>query len=78
MFHDHSAFKPAHTGYRIVYRKGERNHCPCCGKSQWMVGRMSAECAFCGTAVALESGRMVGSGLVFTRGKTDAFAPLAA
>ncbi len=78
MYHDHKAFKPAQTGYRIVYRKGEHNHCPGCGKSHWIVGRSTSECAFCGTAIPLEAGRSIGSGLVFTRGKTDAFAPLAA
>ncbi|NNC72192.1 MAG: hypothetical protein HKN78_04870 [Sphingomonadaceae bacterium] len=78
MFHDHKAFEPAQAGYRIVYHQGEHNRCPGCGKSHWIVGRMSSECAFCGTAIPLEGGRTIGSGVVFARGKTDRYAPLAA
>ncbi len=78
MFHDHKAFAAASGGYRIVYRTGETNHCPGCGRSHWIVGRSSAECAFCMTAVPLEGGKMLGAGLVRARGKTDAYAPLAA
>ena len=78
MFHDPKAFVPAQSGYRIVYRKGEQNRCPGCGKSHWIVGRMSSECAFCGTALPLEGGRSVGSGLVYARGKAGAYASLAA
>jgi PilZ domain-containing protein len=48
----------AKRGHHIVYRANEANHCPGCGRSQWFVGRMSAECGFCGTAVPLaETGR---------------------
>lgn len=43
----------AKRGHHIVYRTNEANHCPGCGHSQWYVGRVSAECVFCGTAVAL-------------------------
>lgn len=42
-------------GYHIVYRDQETNHCPGCGRSHWYIGRMLAECAFCGTALPLES-----------------------
>lgn len=38
-------------GYGAVYRHGEPNHCPGCGRSRWLVGRSSAECAFCSTAL---------------------------
>jgi hypothetical protein len=78
MFHDHTAFNPARLGFRIVYRANETNHCPGCGRSHWIVGRMSAECAFCATALPLERGFTVGTGLFRNRGKTDAFAPMAA
>jgi hypothetical protein len=44
-------------GYRLVYRAGEVNHCPGCGRSQWYVGRLTAECAFCATAIPLAAGR---------------------
>lgn len=36
-----------------LYRVGECNRCPGCGRSSWHVGRSSAECAFCGTALSL-------------------------
>jgi hypothetical protein len=32
---------------------GETNHCPGCGRSQWLVGRITAECAFCHSALPL-------------------------
>jgi hypothetical protein len=43
----------AKRGHHIVYRVNESNHCPGCGRSQWYIGRVSAECGFCGTAVPL-------------------------
>jgi hypothetical protein len=43
----------AKRGHHIVYRANSLNHCPGCGRSQWYVGRVSAECGFCGTAVPL-------------------------
>jgi hypothetical protein len=43
----------AHRGHHIVYRANADNHCPGCGRSQWFIGRISAECGFCGTAVPL-------------------------
>jgi hypothetical protein len=43
----------AKRGHHIIYRANESNHCPGCGRSQWIVGRSTAECAFCGTAVPL-------------------------
>jgi PilZ domain-containing protein len=43
----------AKRGHHIVYRANESNHCPGCGRSQWYIGRVSAECSFCGTAVPL-------------------------
>ena len=57
----------AHTGYRVAYRQHESNHCPGCGKSQWIVGRMTAECAYCGTALPLVAGGNFGNGLVRSR-----------
>jgi hypothetical protein len=35
------------------YIFNETNHCPGCGRSQWLIGRSTAECAFCSTAVLL-------------------------
>ena len=42
-------FQPG--GFRLAYREGTTNHCPACGQTQWYVGRISAQCAFCSTAM---------------------------
>lgn len=49
-------------GYHIVYREHQNNHCPGCGHSQWFVGRMVAECAFCHTALPLEAAPLMAGG----------------
>jgi hypothetical protein len=41
----------ASRGYHAVYRQNETNRCPGCGRAHWHVGRFSAECGFCGTAL---------------------------
>lgn len=51
-FHD-----PALRGYRAIYRENELNRCPGCGRTHWYVGRSSAECAFCATALPLQEAR---------------------
>jgi hypothetical protein len=56
-------YQPATRGYHVAYRSGEVNHCPGCGRSHWHVGRVSAECGFCGTALPLVEGMTVGAGL---------------
>ena len=43
----------AKRGHHIVYRADHSNHCPGCGRSNWHIGRVTAECGFCGTAVPL-------------------------
>lgn len=48
-----SPFDPRARGYYAVYRAGESNFCPGCGRSHWIIGRSSAECAFCSTALPL-------------------------
>jgi len=45
-------------GYHVVYREHEVNHCPGCGRTHWIIGRMSAECAFCTTALPLAEATM--------------------
>lgn len=40
-----------YSGYRPLCRTG--TICPGCGHSHWQIGRLSAECAFCGTALPL-------------------------
>ena len=47
----------ANRGHHIVYRANSDNHCPGCGRSHWYIGRISAECGFCGTAVPLAEAR---------------------
>jgi len=49
-----TAFNPNARGYHAVYHAGEVNHCPGCGRTHWIIGRMSAECAFCSTALPLK------------------------
>jgi len=46
-------FDPNIRGYHAVYREGEVNHCPGCGRTHWIIGRQLAECAFCTTALPL-------------------------
>lgn len=38
-------------GYCVSYRPHEINRCPGCGRSQWWIGRILAECGFCSTAI---------------------------
>lgn len=55
------AFNPNARGYHAVYHDGEINHCPGCGRTHWLIGRMSAECAFCSTALPLREASNQGS-----------------
>jgi hypothetical protein len=48
-------FNPNARGYHAVYREHETNHCPGCGRTHWHIGRTTAECAFCATALPLEA-----------------------
>jgi uncharacterized protein (DUF983 family) len=43
----------AERGYRVVYHEDETNRCPGCGRTSWYIGRSTAECSFCGTALPL-------------------------
>jgi hypothetical protein len=47
-------FNPGLRGYHAVYRENAVNHCPGCGRTHWLLGRMLAECAFCSTALPLQ------------------------
>ncbi|HEV2865179.1 MAG TPA: hypothetical protein VGX37_01570 [Allosphingosinicella sp.] len=51
---EHFPHDPARRGYSAVYRHNETNHCPGCGRTHWYVGRVSAECGFCATALPLQ------------------------
>lgn len=57
---------PHERGYHAVYRENETNYCPGCGRSHWLIGRLSAECGFCGTALSLPE-RHQGGGLMRSR-----------
>jgi hypothetical protein len=50
-----ATFNPAQRGFHAVYRDGEVNRCPGCGRTHWFVGRVMAECGFCSTALPLEA-----------------------
>jgi hypothetical protein len=58
-------FDPNVRGYHAVYRDGEVNHCPGCGRSHWVIGRMLAECAFCSTALPLSDSHRHGQAANF-------------
>lgn len=62
MFYDTTPFTAANSGYRIAFRPGEQNICPGCGQSHWSIGRMTAECAFCATALPINTGGSFGTG----------------
>jgi hypothetical protein len=48
-------------GHHVVYRANEMNRCPGCGRAHWHVGRQTAECGFCGTAVPLADAHWIGT-----------------
>ena len=54
---------PERRGFQPLYYPGELNRCPGCGRSHWYVGRLLAECGFCGTAIALADTGLTGTGL---------------
>jgi hypothetical protein len=41
----------------LRYHKGETNRCPNCGRTHWLIGRSTAECAFCTMALPLADSR---------------------
>ena len=47
----------AKRGHHVIYRSNESNHCPGCGRSHWHIGRITAECGFCETAIPLAEAR---------------------
>ena len=74
------AFNPNARGYHAVYHDGEVNHCPGCGRTHWIIGRLSAECAFCSTALPLKEALTSGPAPtpVFWSGNRPSYADLAA
>lgn len=53
MQHDEHRSGLIAAGYVLVYRAGYFNCCPGCGGSHWHVGRHTAECAYCATALPI-------------------------
>ena len=52
------AFDPTiRGGFHAVYWPDTVNHCPGCGRTHWYVGRFSADCGFCATALPLAGSR---------------------
>lgn len=41
----------------LTYRPGLPNLCPGCHSTHWLVGRITAECAHCGTALPIATDR---------------------
>ena len=72
------AHDPARRGYHIAYRENQVNQCPGCGRSHWYVGRLSAECGFCGTALPLTESLSTGAGLYRCSGRSHALPDFAA
>ncbi len=66
------AHDPATRGYCVVYRENQVNHCPGCGRTHWYVGRVSAECGFCSTALPLAEATSRGFG-THSRGQRPTF-----
>jgi hypothetical protein len=56
------SFNPSNRGFHVVYRPDAVNHCPGCGRTHWYIGRFSAECGFCSTALPLMETGMLGAG----------------
>ncbi len=48
-------------GGRSSYSTHATNHCPSCGQSQWIVGRIMAECACCGDALPINAAVRLGA-----------------
>ena len=70
-------FNPNRRGYHAVYHDGEINHCPGCGRTQWLIGRVSAECAFCSTALPLKEASNQGAPTVIQwSGRRTSYAEL--
>jgi ribosomal protein S27E len=65
------SWRPYERGYHAVYHEHEVNHCPGCGRTQWIIGRVSAECAFCATALPLAEASMRGGPVIIQHKNRD-------
>ncbi len=60
---------PETRGYHVMFRSGTQNVCPGCGGSSWHVGRVTAECGHCLTALPIQQQQgCEGVGLFSSRG----------
>lgn len=76
MYYDNKAFAGLTRGYMPLYHAGTVNHCPGCGHTHWHIGRLSAECAFCDTALPLAATyAQPNEPLFWFRGSATATAP---
>ena len=48
-----TAFGTKARAFVPSYWMDRLNSCPACSRSNWWVGRMSAECGFCGTTLPI-------------------------
>ena len=53
---DRFALDLSDRGYHVLFHRDEANRCAGCGNSRWLVGRVTAECVSCGTALPLGEG----------------------
>lgn len=56
------SWKMEARAYALVYRPEVVNHCPGCTHTNWLVGRMVAECGFCGTVLPLRDSALLATG----------------
>lgn len=54
--------------YAPLYYADQVNHCPGCSGTSWYVGRFSAECAHCQTAIPFAQSMQQSMQPVFVRG----------
>ena len=54
-------------GFHVMYHPEDTNRCPGCGKTHWYVRRVTAECAFCSTALMIAGDTDSGQGGTIVR-----------
>ncbi|MFC0588327.1 PilZ domain-containing protein [Novosphingobium aquiterrae] len=55
-----TASGPSARGYQVLFHTDTVNRCPGCAGTNWLVGRITAECARCGTALPLAEAAQMG------------------
>ena len=58
---DGCCIDPTRRGYAFLYRPEVPNYCPGCSKTNSLVGRHVAECAFCGAILPLSDRAATGT-----------------